>query len=199
MEKQTTDNLTKKERNELKKKEKQTAHKKSINIKKIKMVLTWTTVLLVIVALIYWSVIAAKKSEETRPGEQTTTAGSDHINVGDEHDPYVTNPPTSGAHGSPVNFSVYQEELLDENVVHNLEHGGIWISYKNLGQEDVGKLEDIGRKYSGRTVVSPRSANDSNVVVASWGRILELEEVDVEKITEYVKKNFNRSPEPLSR
>ena len=83
--------------------------------------------------------------------------------------------------------------------MHNLEHGGIWISYKDLSQEDIQKLEDIGRNYSGRTVVSPRSANNSNIAVVSWGRLLELDTVDAEKITEYVKRNFNRSPEQIAR
>jgi len=190
--------LSKKERVEKKRAEKERQRIMHARSKKMKKISIWLIVLIVIGVLIYWGVVASKRSEETRPGEQASIVGRDHIDVNDEHDPYNTNPPTSGAHGSPVNFGVYQEELIDENVVHNLEHGGIWISYKNLSQEDITKLEDIGREYPGRTVVSPRTANDSNIAVASWGRLLELDEVDVDQITEYVKRNFNRSPEQLA-
>jgi len=190
--------LSKKERAEKKREEKEHQHLMRARSKKIKKVSIWIIVLVAIVALAYWGTIAAKKSESTRLGEKADIVGRDHINVNDEHDPYNTNPPTSGAHGTAVRFNVYQEELVDENVVHNLEHGGIWISYKNLSEEDIEKLEDIGREYPGRTVVSPRSANDSNIAVASWGRLLELDEIDVEQITEYVKKNLNRSPEQLA-
>ena len=191
--------LSKKEQIEKKRAAKKRQRVRHIRFKKIKKITLWLLVVVAIGALIYWSIGAAKKAEEGRPGEQVAVMGAEHIRIGDAHDPYNTNPPTSGAHGAPVNFGVYQEELIDENVVHNLEHGGIWISYKDLREEDIQKLEDIGRNYSGRTVVSPRSANNSNIAVVSWGRLLELDTVDAEKITEYVKRNFNRSPEQIAR
>ncbi|QSH39140.1 DUF3105 domain-containing protein [Candidatus Kaiserbacteria bacterium] len=191
--------LSRKEKIDNKRAAKEHQRARSIRSKKIKKIAVWLVVFVALGALIYWGISAAEKSEEARPGKQVAVMGAGHITIGATHDPYNTNPPTSGAHGAPVNFGVYQDELIDENVVHNLEHGGIWISYKDLSQEDIQKLEDIGRNYSGRTVVSPRSANDSNIAVASWGRLLELDTVDVEQITEYVKRNFNRSPEQLAR
>ena len=190
--------LSKKEAIEKKRAAKEHQRVRRIRLKKIKKITLWLLVVVAIGTLISWSISAAKKAEEGRPGEKVAVMGAEHIRIGDAHDPYNTNPPTSGAHGAPVDFGVYQEELIDENVVHNLEHGGIWISYKDLREEDIQKLEDIGRNYSGRTVVSPRSANNSNIAVVSWGRLLELDTVDVEKITEYVKRNFNRSPEQIA-
>jgi len=191
--------LSRKERKEKKREERERQRARLIYVKKVKKISLWFFALVALAAFVYWGVITAKNSEEKRPGERASIVGRDHINVGDEHDPYNTNPPTSGAHSAPVDFGVYEEELADENVIHNLEHGGIWISYKDLDKEDIKKLEDIGRKYPGRTVVSPRSANDSTIAVASWGRLLKLDEVDVEQITEYVKQNVNKSPEPLAK
>ncbi len=191
--------LTKKERTEQKRSDKEREHTRRIRTRKIKKVVTWVIILAAGAGLIYWGIVAAKKAEENRLGEPVPIQGADHINVGDEHEVYNTNPPTSGPHGPAPKFGVYQEGIPDENVVHALEHGGIWISYKDLSEEDTKKLEDIGRQYPGRTVVSPRAANDSNIAVVSWGRLLKLDEVDVNQIKEYVRKNFNRSPEQLAR
>ncbi len=166
---------------------------------KIKKYTIWIGVIVVVVGLIYRGVSIVEEANKSRPGEAIPIVSRNHVNIGDAHEPYNSNPPTSGPHAGPAPWGVSEKELIDEDVIHNLEHGGIWISYKNLNQEDIKKLEDIGRKYSSRTVVSPRPANDDNIAVASWGRLLKLEEVDVEQITEYVKRNFNKSPEQLAR
>tara|TARA_B100000745_G_scaffold222018_1_gene148077 strand:+ start:2592 stop:3206 length:615 start_codon:yes stop_codon:yes gene_type:complete len=191
--------LSKKEQNALRRAQKEQARINRTRARKIKKFLTWGIVLAAIVGLIYWIIVASIQAEKSRPGQQAKIQDAGHIDINDEHPPYTTNPPTSGPHGASIRFGVYQEELRDENVVHNLEHGGVWITYTNLSTEDVNKLEEIGRKYSGRAVVSPRSANDSNVAVVSWGRIMKLDTVDVGQITEYVKRNFNKSPEQLAR
>ena len=191
--------LTKQERNEQKRAEKEQERVRRIRARQIKKFLTWFVILGVVVGLVYWAVIAANKAEESRPGETVAIQDARHINVGDEHEPYNTNPPTSGAHGAAPNWGVYREEIPDENVVHSLEHGGIWISYKNLNEEDVTKLENIARQFPNRTIVTPREANDSNIAVASWGRLMKLDAVDEEAILDYIRKNTNRSPEQLAR
>lgn len=114
---------------------------------------------------------------------------------------YNSNPPTSGPHyAQPADWGVYQEEINDENVIHSMEHGGIWISYQpDIDEETKEKLEAIGKKYSGSVVVSPRSANDAPIALASWGRLEKLSSFDEEHIVEFIKRNKNKSPEPLSR
>src|SRR3989344_5078 len=52
------------------------------------------------------------------------------VAVGASHEAYNSNPPTSGPHyEQPSRWGVSQAELPDEQLIHNLEHGGIWISY----------------------------------------------------------------------
>ncbi len=191
--------LTKKERIEQKRAAKERERTRHIRAKQTKKVLIWLIVLAVIAGLIYWGIIASKRAEENRPGESVSVQGADHINVGDKHEPYNTNPPTSGAHGPAPQFGVYQGEIPDENVVHALEHGGIWISYKNLNKEEITKLEGIARQFPNRTIMTPRAANDSTIAVASWGRLMKLDTVDEEAIINYIQKNTNRSPEQLAR
>lgn len=133
-------------------------------------------------------------------GTETPDDGRGHIPVGSEHKPYSTNPPTSGPHyEQPAAWGVYDHELVDEQLVHNLEHGGIWISYKNIDAETKAKIEDLGRGYPQAVIVTPRAKNNAKIVLTSWRRLLELDTFDREKIVEFVRRNKNQSPEPLAQ
>ena len=191
--------LTKKERNELKREEKQKEREKRIRMKKIKSILPWAIFLAVVAGGIYWVAVTAEKNEESRPGEEIPIMGRDHINVGDPHEPYNSNPPTSGPHAGPLPWGFNEQEVADEDAIHNLEHGGIWISYKDLDQQSIDTLREIARENSLSVIVSPRTANDSKVAVASWGRLMKLETVDFDSIVEFIRKNKNKSPERLAR
>ena len=62
---------------------------------------------------------------------------------------YQTNPPTSGDHlAQAENWGVYDKEIDDKAGVHSMEHGGIWISYKDIDDESKKVLEEIGKSNS---------------------------------------------------
>jgi len=199
MENETTDNVTKKERIEQERAKKQKDREQEIRMKKMKGWIPWIVFLVIIISLIYWAVAAAQKAEESRPGDAVSIMGQQHVAPGSEVDPYNSNPPTSGPHAGPAPWGVNNNKVLDENAIHNIEHGGIWISYKNLDEESIAKLEDIARNNSQSVLLSPREENDSNIAVASWGRLMKLDTVDKEQINEFIRRNINRSPEPLAR
>lgn len=191
-------NFSKKQSYEQKHAEKEQRREKAIRSRKGKKMMKWSLIVIVLALLIYWGVTAANKSNENRPGEQFPIQNRDHIGTGDSHDPYTTNPPTSGPHSSPVGYGVYTEELPDENLVHNIEHGGIWISYTGIEQDEIDALEEIAKEHPGSVVLTPRVANDSPIAVVSWGRLMKLESVDIEAIEEYIRVNINKSPEPFA-
>jgi len=63
--------------------------------------------------------------------------GQAHIAVGAAHDPYNSNPPTSGPHyAEPADWGVYDRELPDEQLIHNLEHGHVWLSYRDPNDQE---------------------------------------------------------------
>jgi len=131
--------------------------------------------------------------------EEFQIEGSDHVLAGTNVS-YQTNPPTSGSHlGRAENWGVYDQEIDDLMAVHSLEHGGIWISYRDISDDEIAILETIGRQNSLSTVVSPRSGNDDKVVVASWGKMMRLESVDPALIQKYIDTYKNQSPEKLAR
>ena len=81
-------------------------------------------------------------------------------------------------------------------MLHNLEHGGIWISYTDIDQDIQSKIEDLAKKYPDKLVVTPRAKDDTKIVVASWTRLLKLGQYDEAKIIEFIGVNKNKSPEP---
>ena len=131
-------------------------------------------------------------------GESFAILKADHVNGGDAPT-CNSNPPTSGPHANALPWGMNTSEISDINVVHNLEHGGIWISYKDIPAEQVAALEAIATANSGSVIVSPRAANDRAIAVVSWGRLMQLDTVDVEQINQFITTNKNNSPEPLAR
>lgn len=132
-------------------------------------------------------------------GEVYPIQGREHIPVGASHPPYGSNPPTSGPHYErPADWGVYPQQLPDETLVHNLEHGGIWISYKDVDEETIGRLQQIAARYSVGVVVAPRAANDAKIAVASWGRLLKLDRLDENLVVAFVDANLDKAPERLA-
>ena len=87
-------------------------------------------------------IFQSSKPQPPAVGESFPILTSTHIKVDATHLPYNSNPPTSGDHyAQPADWGVYQNELPDEQLVHNLEHGGIWISYKGIDQDTKAKIE----------------------------------------------------------
>ena len=155
--------------------------------------------LAVIVAIIL--IVRSSLDPSDIPDESVTYSilGQEHIPVGAPHADYNSNPPTSGDHyDTPAPARVYTQELPDETLIHNLEHGHIWLSYQD--EEDTDTLEtltEIQAQFPSWVVVSPRIANDSPVVAAAWGRLLPLETADTDAITAFILRYRNQAPESV--
>jgi len=125
--------------------------------------------------------------------------GREHISARDNVS-YKTNPPTSGDHlAEAKTWGVYSDEIDDKAAVHGLEHGGIWISYKDISDDEIQFLKEIGKNNSQSVIVSPRSENEDKIVIASWGKMMKLESVDKVLIQKYIDTYKNHSPEKLAR
>jgi transcription elongation factor Elf1/thiol-disulfide isomerase/thioredoxin len=141
----------------------------------------------------------AQGTASDRPGESIKIQPSKHIQPGESHPDYNSNPPTSGWHyPEPAAWGFYDKALPDERVVHNLEHGGIWITYTNVSDDTLSKLQQLAREYPKSVIVTKRPANDAPIAVASWGQLLELESFDRAQIIEFIEQNRNQSPEPIA-
>jgi hypothetical protein len=145
--------------------------------------------------------IAQKEPEKPRPGVEHSDNGRKHVQSkeygGEEA-------PTSGDHAEPLAWKVYDQEVPDANVIHNMEHGGVYISYRpDLPKEQIDKIKALFAKpYSNakfspiKAVVAPRSENKAPIVMSSWTRSESFQAFDETKMIEYYLANIGKSPEP---
>jgi hypothetical protein len=103
---------------------------------------------------------------------------------------YMTSPPVGGAHNAtPQNCSgdVYDEPIANEHAVHSLEHGAVWVTYKQgLAADQVAALK---KKVEGKDymLMSPYPGLDKNVSLQVWGYQLKLDDVNDSRIDQFVK------------
>jgi hypothetical protein len=123
--------------------------------------------------------------------------GQTHIEVGASHPAYNSNPPTSGWHYiDPAPWGIYPNQLPDETLIHNLEHGGIWLSYKDPTNQDIiNQLTDIASHYPTHIIVAPRPQDDSPVAVAAWGQLLKMDTVNYDVIYAFIRRYRKHGPE----
>lgn len=136
--------------------------------------------------------------------------GRTHIAAGTPGTGYVSNPPTSGNHwASPAKNGIYDKELPDEQIIHDLEHGYVWISYvpqakgeatpgakvKGVSAEVVSKLKEIVKGDDWKLILEPRAKNDAPITLVAWGRLLNLEKPDYDRIKDFIRTYRDRGPE----
>src|SRR5258707_14448802 len=64
------------------------------------------------------------------PGHDVPIQGRNHITEGVPHDPYNSEPPSSGPHyATPAHAGFYDQATADEYLVHSMEHGYVIIWY----------------------------------------------------------------------
>ena len=132
--------------------------------------------------------------------EVTVMENSNHIKPGEAHEPYTSNPPTSGPHFTdPASWGIKTEELPDETLIHNLEHGGVWVSYQpdKVDTATIDKLTNLVKQYRSKVILEPRKANDHPIAVVSWGRIMTLDSYDEQQLKGFIDRNRNHGPEQV--
>lgn len=102
---------------------------------------------------------------------------------------YAENPPVGGQH-NPVwqNCGFYASPVANENAVHSLEHGTVWITYKpDLPQDQIDTLQALaeGQTY---ILVSPVANLPTPVVASAWGRQLLLDAADDPRLEQFIRQ-----------
>lgn len=148
-------------------------------------------------------VFTSKQSETPRPGVAQKDQGRQHV----EQKSYTASePPTSGDHASPVEWGVYETEQRDDQLIHNMEHGGIVVTYRpDTPMSELTELKQLlAKPFSEpgfaptKIVIAPRETNKAPIVLSSWQRSESLETFNKETVMTYVKRNLGKSPEPLA-
>jgi hypothetical protein len=112
---------------------------------------------------------------------------------------YDPMPPVGGEHdATPQTCGFYTVPIRNENAVHSLEHGAIWVTYRqDLPQDQVERLQTLADDEL-KVLVSPFPDLPAPVVVSSWGRQLALESADDDRLGQFVQRFRGNAPEPAA-
>lgn len=112
---------------------------------------------------------------------------------------YPQSPATNGDH-DPLwtNCGFYDEPVEEEQAVHSLDHGVVWITYRpDLEGSQVAELrESYGREPY--VIVSPYPEQDSSVVATSWRIQLALDSAEDPRLAQFVRDFRISEIAPLS-
>jgi hypothetical protein len=89
---------------------------------------------------------------------------------GGSSDEWNTDPPTSGPHYAiAAVFGIYDDELEQARVVHNLEHGGIYIQYgKDVPESTVEQLRAFYNDHKAGTIMAPLDRLGDEFALGVW-------------------------------
>lgn len=130
--------------------------------------------------------------------------GAGHVETG-KRLTYAQFPPTSGEHWPlpHAGWGVKDTPQEDEKVVHNLEHGGIVINYKNLSPEDLSNLKTLVRRLNNgeyrKVLLRPYDRMENGIVLTAWRYAHVLQRYDEDIIVKFVQGHYGPrgiSPEP---
>jgi hypothetical protein len=119
---------------------------------------------------------------------------------------YDQTPPFGGPHDNvwaDCTGIVYQTAVRNENMVHALEHGTVWITY-NPDQIKDAALDKLKSKVDAQPymMLSPYPNLDRPISLQSWGHQLKLDSADDTRIDDFIKSlrsNRFTTPEPGGR
>ncbi len=168
-------------------------------------------VVLIAAGIIGYGVYASIKGSETWEEKAADIKGI--VNYRAQHNPqidardhkdgpltYVTNPPVGGAHNAVWQNcmgDIYDQPIANEHAVHSLEHGAVWVTYKQgLAADQVAKLKSKveGKDYM---LMSPIANLDKNISLQAWGYQLKVDNANDKRIDAFIKAlRLNASMEP---
>lgn len=112
---------------------------------------------------------------------------------------YDQTPPVGGPH-NPVwlNCGVYDEKQQNENAVHSLEHGAVWITYDPATTSDDEIAALVALAPDTYSIVSPYPGIGDAFAISAWGAQLRFTDVDDPAVTDFLNQFWRSadSPEP---
>jgi len=112
---------------------------------------------------------------------------------------YDQTPPAGGDHAQAwLECGIYDEPVPDENAVHSLEHGTVWVTYgPGLDEADI---DALAATLPEESIISPYDDLPSPLVVSVWGAQLALTGPDDPRLALFFAEygDGHTAPEPLA-
>ncbi len=108
---------------------------------------------------------------------------------------YPQVPPVGGDH-YPIwlNCGIYTAPVTNENAVHSMEHGAVWITYQpSLSSSAVQTLQNLlhGHTY---VILSPYPGLPDPVVISAWGVQLKVNSANDPRLAQFIAK-YEQGPQ----
>jgi len=112
---------------------------------------------------------------------------------------YEQTPPAGGQHSATwQNCGYYSAPVRNENAVHALEHGAVWITYRPDLPAD--QIQNLRERTEGTSYIltSPYPDLPAPVVASAWGRQLTFESATDEALSAFLReyRQWPNAPEP---
>ena len=206
--KQAEINLTVKQQREQKRQEKLAEYQKQLAKRRRSKLVWWVvgvTAAVVIIGLIVASIVFAPAPPKsyTPGGEGAEIEGvetyentAQHVEGAVE---YEQSPPAGGPHNAVwLNCGIYDQPVPNENAVHSMEHGAVWVTYNpdDISGDDLATLES--QLPSTYVVLSPYEGLDAPIAVSNWNHQLKVDAADDERIAQFFEEYWRSAdvPEP---
>ena len=109
---------------------------------------------------------------------------------------YAQTPPAGGEHSQAwLNCGVYDQPVPNENAVHSLEHGAVWVTYDpSISADELDALKaELPSTY---VVLSPFEAAPAPIVLSAWNSQLQVDSADDPRIAEYLTEFWKSTNVP---
>ncbi len=206
--KQAEINLTVKQQREQKRQEKLAEYQRQLAKRRRGKIVWWTVgsaAAVLVIAAIVASIIfqPAPPASYTAGGSGVEIEGVETFQNETNHVEgtvdYPQSPPAGGPHSSVwLNCGVYDQPQPNENAVHSLEHGAVWVTYdasKVSGDELATLKSQLPSSY---VILSPYEGMDTAIALSNWNHQLKLDSADDPRIAEFFEEYWrsNDVPEP---
>ena len=124
-----------------------------------------------------------------------------HTHIPSGHIKYDSTPPVGGDHSAywaDCTGTVYPKAIANENAVHMLEHGAIWITY-NKSKLSAAQVSTLAKNVSGINgmAMSPYPNLKSPISLQAWGYQLFLNSPTDPRIAQFIKAlKYNQKTTP---
>jgi hypothetical protein len=201
--------LTVKQQREQKRQEKLAEYQKQIARRKRSKVVWWvvgSTAVLAVIAVVVASFVFAPAPAPSYQAGNTTGRDIDGVQTFQNRSDHVQGPvtyeqtPPAGGPHNPywLNCGVYSEPQQNENAVHSLEHGAIWITYdpERVDEAGIDTLKAV--LPSSYAILSPYPGMDTPVAVSAWNHQLKVDDPADPRIKEFFTEYWRsqNAPEP---
>lgn len=164
----------------------------------------WVIVIVIVIILVGWGgLVLIEKSKPSGPDFSVfyPAQSREHIPKGSSApEAYNSNPPSGGWH-YPVTAKkkFYDEPVADGYIIHNMEHGDVWIAYHPRVSDEAKK--ELKKFAFAKIIITPRKTNDMDIALVAWERVdkfnLDGGPFPESRIRDFIKRYRGKGPEKI--